>query len=96
MAKRWALSTGNLSRGGLPRNSVDRITDRPDMTSAVDRGRKALTQTNKSFFALNLRCGGEGWGQGVNFVFVCLMPYVPVSNFSVILGRLPGFNGDKV
>ena len=23
---------------------MDRITDRPDMTSAVDRGRKALTQ----------------------------------------------------
>ena len=46
MAKRWALSTGNLPRGGLPMNSVDRITDRPDMTSAVDRGRKALTQIN--------------------------------------------------
>ena len=44
MAKGWALSTGNLPRGGLPRNSVDRMTDRPDMTSAVDRGRKALTQ----------------------------------------------------
>ena len=26
---------------------MDRITDRPDMTSAVDRGRKASTQTNK-------------------------------------------------
>ena len=25
---------------------MDRITDRPDMTSAVDRGRKALTQLN--------------------------------------------------
>ena len=47
MAKGWALSTGNLPRGGLPRNSVDRITDRPDMTSAVDRGRKALTQQKK-------------------------------------------------
>ena len=33
MAKGWALSTGNLPQGGLPRNSVDRITDRPDMTS---------------------------------------------------------------
>ena len=46
MAKGCALSTGYLPRGGLPRNSVDRITDRPDMTSAVDRGRKASTQTN--------------------------------------------------
>ena len=47
MAKGCALSTGYLSRVGLPRNSVDRITDRPDMTSAVDRGRKAPTQTPK-------------------------------------------------
>ena len=45
MAKGCALSTGYLPRGGLPRNRVDRITDRPDMTSAVDRGRKASTQT---------------------------------------------------
>ena len=47
MMKGCALSTGYRSRGGLPRNSVDRITDCPDMTSAVDRGRKASTQTNK-------------------------------------------------
>ena len=46
MAEGWALSTGNLPRGGLPRNSVDRITDRPDMTSAVDLGCKALIQLN--------------------------------------------------
>ena len=45
MAKGCALSTGNLPRGGLPRNIVDRITDLPDMTSAVDHGRKASTQT---------------------------------------------------
>ena len=44
MAKEYALSTGYLPKGGLPRNSVDRITDRPDMTSAVDRGCK----TNKN------------------------------------------------
>ena len=30
-----ALSTGYLPRGGLPRNSEDMLTDRPDMTSAV-------------------------------------------------------------
>ena len=47
MVKGCALSTGYLPRGGLPRNSVDRITDRPEITSAVDRGRKASTQTNK-------------------------------------------------
>ena len=34
---------------GLPRNNVDRITDRPDMTSAVYGGRKASTQ-NPSIF----------------------------------------------
>ena len=50
MAKRCALSTSNLLRGGLPRNSVDRIADSPDMSSAVYRGRKATTQikTNKN------------------------------------------------
>ena len=47
MAKGCALSTGYLPRGSLSRNSVNRITDRPDMTSAVDSGRKASTQTNK-------------------------------------------------
>ena len=34
-AKRCALSTGYLPPGCLPRNSVDRLTDRSDMTSAV-------------------------------------------------------------
>ena len=35
MAKGFALSTGYLPLGGLPRNSVDRITDRPDMTQLL-------------------------------------------------------------
>ena len=47
MAKGCALSTGYLPRGGLPRNRVDSITESPDMTSAVERGRKASSQTNK-------------------------------------------------
>ena len=47
MSKGCVLSTGYLPLGGLPRNSVDRITDHSDMTSAVDRGRKASTQTKK-------------------------------------------------
>ena len=50
MAKGCALDTCYLPRGGLPRNSVDRITDRADMTSAVDRGRKASTQTVKATY----------------------------------------------
>ena len=33
-------------------NSVDRITDRPDMTSAVYRGYKASTQTDKQTNAI--------------------------------------------
>ena len=48
MAKGCALSTDYLPQGGLPRNSVDRITDRPDMTSAVDRGRKASTKQKQA------------------------------------------------
>ena len=44
MAIGCALCTGNLPKGGLHRNSVDRITDRPDMTTTIYRGRKASTQ----------------------------------------------------
>ena len=44
MAKDCTLSTGKLPLGGLPSNSVVRINDHPNMTSAVYRGRKA---TNK-------------------------------------------------
>ena len=43
--EKCALSTGLLPPGGLPRNSVVRINDRPDMTSAVYCGCKALNQT---------------------------------------------------
>ena len=49
MAKGCALSTGYLPRGGLPRNSVDRITDHPDMTSAVDRGSNSTLHGTLSF-----------------------------------------------
>ena len=35
MVKECMLSSDNLPLGGLPRNSMVRITDRPDMTSAV-------------------------------------------------------------
>ena len=34
MAKECMLSTGKLPLGGLPRNSVARITAHPDMTAA--------------------------------------------------------------
>ena len=48
MVKECALSTGNLPWGGLLRNIVDRITDRPDMTSAVDHGCKASAQPKRT------------------------------------------------
>ena len=47
MAKECALSTGNLLQGGLPRNSVDRITDGPDMTLAVSNQKLALALENR-------------------------------------------------
>ena len=45
MAKGCALSTGYLPQGGLPRNSVDRITDRPDMTADVKHQPKQNQRT---------------------------------------------------
>ena len=47
MAKECVLCTGKLPLGGLPRNSVVRITDCPDMTAARFHGRIAANQTNK-------------------------------------------------
>ena len=49
MAKECTLSAVKLPLGGLPSNIVAGITGRPDMTSAVYRGRKANSQTNKTF-----------------------------------------------
>ena len=40
MEKEFTLNTVKLSLGGLPRNSVIRIIDHPDMTSAVFHGCK--------------------------------------------------------
>ena len=37
---------------------MDRLTDRPDMTSAVNHGRKASTQQQNKHFFLNMR---QGW-----------------------------------
>ena len=41
------LSTGKLPLGCMPRNSVVRIIDSPDMTSAVYHGHKALNKKKK-------------------------------------------------
>ena len=48
MGKECTLSTGILPPGGLPRNSVVRITDHPGMSSAVYHGHKATNQMNKT------------------------------------------------
>ena len=45
---------GKLPPGGLPWNSVVRITDRPDMTSAVYRGRKASNQNKKKILIITI------------------------------------------
>ena len=50
MAKECMLSTGKPSLGGLPNNSVVKITDRRDMTTAVYHERKASTQPTKHLF----------------------------------------------
>ena len=44
MAKECVLNTGKLLGGVLSRNSGDRITDRSDMTLAVDPARTPFTQ----------------------------------------------------
>ena len=59
MAKECALCNGKMPLGGLTRNSVVRITYRPDMTSAVDHGRKASTQPTQH---MTTECQHPYWG----------------------------------
>ena len=47
----------NRLRGlSLPRKSVVRLTDRPDMTLDVYRGRKITMQQNATTFKMDLEC----------------------------------------
>ena len=55
MVNECTVSTDKLSLGGLSKNSVVRITDHPDMTSAVYH--KATNQTNN--FSLAPHCLGD-------------------------------------
>ena len=48
-AKACAQSTGYLLAQACPGKNVVRSTDRPAMTIAVDLGRKATKQTNKTY-----------------------------------------------
>ena len=58
---------GGLS---LPRKSVVRLTDRPDMTLDVYRGRKTTMQCNAMHTALTLKCLSIGMPKIINFPFV--------------------------
>ena len=75
MAEECTLSTGNLLRGSLPRNSVVSITDRPDMTLAVDRGRTALTQPTNQIKKMII---------SVCFVLICFLTLILTFNASTI------------
>ena len=52
MEKECRLITGKLPQGDLTRNSEVRITDHPDMTSAVYCEGKTTNQTNIVFFGV--------------------------------------------
>ena len=51
MVKECALSTSKLPPRGLPSNSVFRITDLPNMSSAVNHGCKATNYCNDPKFS---------------------------------------------
>ena len=60
----------------LPRKSVVRLTDRPDMTLDVYRGRKTTMQLNAMTFELNIchckavlhiKCGQAGFGKFMSY-----------------------------
>ena len=57
--KECMLSTGKLPQGGLPRNSVVRIDDHPNVTSAVYSGHKAINQTNHLQIIMSPPCKGH-------------------------------------
>ena len=55
MATECTFGTGKLPQGGLTKNSLVLISDRPDMTASVYRGRKATNETNKNIRLLRKR-----------------------------------------
>ena len=48
MAKECTLSTGQLPPEGLSRNGAVRITDYPDMTSALNKTNKTYLNTTEN------------------------------------------------
>ena len=77
MAKECVPSTGKLPMGGLPRNSAVRITDCPDMISAVDCGHKASTQpTNHHTFFIRKKWGVRGCTLYGHVIMMNLLFYI--------------------
>ena len=63
---------GGLS---LPRKSVVRLTDRPDMTLDVYRGRKTTIQQQLSLLFCCVQGGGGGGGEGNRYLCCQLSQY---------------------
>ena len=96
MVKGCTLSTSKLPRGGLPRNSVARIADRPDMTSAVYSGRKKIKQIKDKqktmVMILNFRTDRSG--QTVQTQIILLLEEQPDQGLHCLLFHLHVF--DKI
>ena len=84
---------------------MDRITDRPDMTSAVYRGRKASTQTNKTkpmSFPNMLTCSSKyfNWISGLDgpaSVVLSIFETTLTSAETTLIGALMCmFEGQKI
>ena len=69
---------------------MDMITDRPDMTPAVDRGRKASTQTNKTSLKFSSKYLTQ-FGSVYNEVsYIMLLQNRTLNNLSLVV-RKPVF-----
>ena len=81
LAKEWALNTGKLPLGCLPRNSVVKYNYwHPNMTSAVKGGHKASNQANKKSLCNSIF---NFWMYCYIVEVVCLNMMVFIANFLV-------------
>ena len=85
------LLVNRLGGLSLPRKSVFRLTDRPDMTSDVYCGCKTITNNNLNHSAILLKALGGGGGASVSFghMYLVLSATLPVvrnfiSSFSFV------------
>ena len=65
--------------------SLVRLTDRPDMTIDVYRGRKTTTHTNTLFPRR-----GVGWGGGIYYTCLCIAVFPSMVNFPLVHGYRSG------